>query len=1047
MKTKKKKIFKYFALFASVFMMTCSINGAKDLLHDSHIVAHAAETTKTISSFTSVGSYTTNWGTKTYNGVDFFNYRVGSGAKLVMNPSPTKSADFANGALDGCFFNVEPIAGLKSVKVTFSGSSSGSIEFGENLHYTSKTSNIKSGQVYEAPSGSQAFRINCGSSKMTVTQIQYTYDTSATETAFEYYRPFSDGDRGDPQIATGTSITVPWTNGDTKTLTKGNNYTDISEIAAYYVAFGTWPNNYGISGKTYKVSEYNLTDGYTTSVPWSKSGYYYELDVDLDGTYTTSSRGVGRLVCFDKGFSDTANGYGSEPVVVYSDDHYKTFQEYDNKGGWMKRFNGEGTCTAYSRKSSTLPPEETPVVPAIKVANEQITIQKGESFNMNATVENITGGKILYYSEESTIASVDSNGNVTGESKGTTRIAAYYSSNTSLIAYTSVTVEAVEPPTSITINGSVTTIAVDAKTTLSVSVVPSDAANTVTWSSSNNNIATVNNGVVTGVSAGDVVITATSTVDTSVKGEYSLYVKGIASIALSGTPTQVKYASGDKFNPDGLTVTATYTDGSTEVIDNNDCDWLDANSLDTLLDAGTTKVICKYGNVETYYEGITVTQESGKVTITRDSFTNATSSYAFQEWTSGNISGEAFIYGGTKDKMQFSASKASYYIFNTTKIPGAIQSVSATTAQGSGSWELLTNSTAYYEVPNAPEVGTSHGAKTLSTTETTWTLTTTNRYFALKYNGRGAAYLSSIVVKYGEVDETKALKSLELSGTLENKLYVAGEIFNPLGLTVTATFEDNTTLDVTNEITWSANELDAGTTSVTGTYDTMSVTVTGITVLESLDANTVIAAIEAAKNEFSVARDNITDLSNINAKMQYVDLLLTRYLDTDKVTNYGYVAAMKIAYEFVNDTWYAKIRVKKQGTTSQGSRADSSLEICEFLNQDNTTVENLISTYEGFDNKVQEILNNTFDTAGNDGSVVTIGQSVRYIAQAHAFKVDSAKNNSQNGEVLTSNNANPVLKAVLIACIALVVLMSAFISISVIKSKKKKVVESQDNID
>ena len=264
-----------------------------------------------------------------------------------------------------------------------------------------------------------------------------------------------------------------------------------------------------------------------------------------------------------------------------------------------------------------------------------------------------------------------------------------------------------------------------------------------------------------------------------------------------------------------------------------------------MLDAGTTKVICKYGDVETYYEGITVTQESGKVTITRDSFTNATSSYAFQEWTSGNISGEAFIYGGTKDKMQFSASKASYYIFNTTKIPGAIQSVSATTAQGSGSWELLTNSTAYYEVPNAPEVGTSHGAKTLSTTETTWTLTTTNRYFALKYNGTGATYLSSIVVKYGEVDEAKALKSLELSGTLENKLYVAGEIFNPLGLTITATFEDNTTLDVTNEITWSANELDAGTTSVIGTYDTMSVTVTGITVLESLDANTVIAAIEA----------------------------------------------------------------------------------------------------------------------------------------------------------------------------------------------------------
>lgn len=55
---------------------------------------------------------------------------------------------------------------------------------------------------------------------------------------------------------------------------------------------------------------------------------YYECDIDLDGTYNKSNRGVCKVVVWFNGFS--ADGYDESPVAVYTDDHYATFQEYDH---------------------------------------------------------------------------------------------------------------------------------------------------------------------------------------------------------------------------------------------------------------------------------------------------------------------------------------------------------------------------------------------------------------------------------------------------------------------------------------------------------------------------------------------------------------------------------------------------------------------------------------------------------------------------------------------------------------------------------------------
>ena len=82
-------------------------------------------------------------------------------------------------------------------------------------------------------------------------------------------------------------------------------------------------------------------------VPYNSNGLvYYEFDIALDSSYRTNSRGVGRVVMFLNGFS--ATGYDSSPVAVYTDDHYATFQEFNNLGQFLPRFNAESRITNLS---------------------------------------------------------------------------------------------------------------------------------------------------------------------------------------------------------------------------------------------------------------------------------------------------------------------------------------------------------------------------------------------------------------------------------------------------------------------------------------------------------------------------------------------------------------------------------------------------------------------------------------------------------------------------------------------------------------------------
>lgn len=84
----------------------------------------------------------------------------------------------------------------------------------------------------------------------------------------------------------------------------------------------------------------------------------------------------------------------------------------------------------------------------------------------------------------------------------------------------------------------------------------------------------------------------------------------VVSISLSGTPTKLEYTVGDKFIPNGLIVTATYSDGTVKTISNSACTWVDEKTGSTTLTTSTTSIKCSYSGFEAIFSGIKVKEKA-----------------------------------------------------------------------------------------------------------------------------------------------------------------------------------------------------------------------------------------------------------------------------------------------------------------------------------------------------------------------------------------------------------------------------------------------------
>ena len=312
-------------------------------------------------------------------------------------------------------------------------------------------------------------------------------------------------------------------------------------------------------------------------------------------------------------------------------------------------------------------------------------------------------------------------------------------------------------PTSISLSPATATLMIGGTQKLTATVSPSDASSSVNWTSSNTNVATVKDGTVTAVSAGTATITATSAVDSSIKATATLTVKAVSSIAISGNPIKTTYFAGEAFNPTGITVTATYTNGDTAIVSNDDCAWLDGTARTETLAQGSTSVICKYGNLEKTISGLTVKQAQSKtLTITRSDF-NGSSSYAWAPWSDGGISGQAYLTLTNSSAIQMNSSKSCKYIFNSTALTGGIVSITiknSSQTTGDKNWKILTSTTPFTALTSGdPMGGTNRGTLVSTTAGGKLDVNTTDQYFALVYTSSNAVYIEEITIVYGAQED------------------------------------------------------------------------------------------------------------------------------------------------------------------------------------------------------------------------------------------------------------------------------------------------------
>lgn len=150
---------------------------------------------------------------------------------------------------------------------------------------------------------------------------------------------------------------------------------------------------------------------------------------------------------------------------------------------------------------------------SLNKSSTSITKNMTETLIAVISPSDATNKTVTWSSDNTSIATVDSNGTVTAVASGTANIKVT-TVDGSFVATCQVLVPT--PATSVSLNKSTASISVGGATeTLIATVLPSGATNkSVTWSTSNNGVATVSNGVVTAVAAGTATITVT-TVDGS----------------------------------------------------------------------------------------------------------------------------------------------------------------------------------------------------------------------------------------------------------------------------------------------------------------------------------------------------------------------------------------------------------------------------------------------------------------------------------------------------------------------------------------------------
>ncbi len=315
---------------------------------------------------------------------------------------------------------------------------------------------------------------------------------------------------------------------DSNTIENCFNMGSVNGSSSYYCVAG------GITGWGSVSNCYNTGEIFSSAVQYSYAGGISGMSSSVSHCYDIGGVGSettnplydpyygGIVGGINDGGSTTDNyyidsipmgvGYGTDNAVSVDRtqlSQQSTFTGFDFTSTWT--MDGNTTYAFPELQAATMPGK---YVTSIEVTSTSDIIDISTTLQMNAQVlPSDADDKSYIWSIENDTgeATIDESGLLTGVALGTVTVKA--TSNDVNMIVGSKEIEVVRPATGVSLNTSSIELSVGQNYTLTATVEPPDASNTsVTWTSSNESVATVTDGVVSAVSEGTSKITV-KTVD------------------------------------------------------------------------------------------------------------------------------------------------------------------------------------------------------------------------------------------------------------------------------------------------------------------------------------------------------------------------------------------------------------------------------------------------------------------------------------------------------------------------------------------------------
>ncbi len=316
---------------------------------------------------------------------------------------------------------------------------------------------------------------------------------------------------------------------------------------------------------------FTTTESWTSTITDTKSSTWLTVE--------PSSGGAGTVNMTVKAQPNDTDKARSATVTIKSGSTSKSF-----------------TVTQAAKAATTI------AVTSVELNKTELRLPEGGSETLEATVkpDNATDKTVTWSTSDTSIATVDANGKVTAVKEGTATITAKAGEKT---ATCNVTVSKdVVSVMGITLNKTELVLNEGSSETLVATVSPEDATDKhVTWSTSDSNIATVDNGKVTAVKEGTATITAkagekSATCKVTVSKNI-VAVSGISlnkkEIALNEGASETLVATVKPDNATDKTITWSTSDANIAKVDNGKVTAVKVGTTTITAQAGEKSATCK----------------------------------------------------------------------------------------------------------------------------------------------------------------------------------------------------------------------------------------------------------------------------------------------------------------------------------------------------------------------------------------------------------------------------------------------------------------------